>query len=126
MSGKVVHFEIPADDAERAQKFYAELFGWQLQPMPEVNYTLVSTGPTGEAGPTESGYINGGLMRRGDQDSSDHPVITIDVQDIDETLKRIEDAGGSTVSAKMDVMGMGWAAYFKDTEGNVTGLWQNA
>jgi predicted enzyme related to lactoylglutathione lyase len=101
------------------------VFGWQLQPIPEVNYTMVSTGPTGEQGPTEPGYINGGMFTRS-SDYSPHPVITIDVEDIDAALAKVEEAGGKTVSGRTDVMGMGWAAYFADPEGNVTGLWQNA
>ncbi len=127
MSGKVVHFEVPADDAERAHTFYREVFGWQLQPIPEVNYTMVSTGPSGEQGPTEAGYINGGLFARdGEGPGSPHPTIVVDVEDIDTALGRIEQAGGKTHSGKIDVMGMGWAAYFVDPEGNVIGLWQNA
>jgi uncharacterized protein len=116
MSGQVVHFEIPADDVERAKSFYAEAFGWQIQSMPEVDYNMVATGPTNEQGmPTEPGSING-----------DKPVITIAVDDIDATLKQIESLGGSTAAPKMAVMDMGFAAYFNDSEGNLLGLWQNA
>ena len=125
MSGKVVHFEIPTDDMERAQTFYKDVFGWELMPIPDAKYTLVTTGPSGEQGPTEPGHINGGLMER-DGQSSDHPVITIDVPDIDEALAKVEEAGGKTLRGRIEVMGMGWAAYFLDPEGNVTGLWQNA
>ncbi len=81
MSGRVVHFEIPFDDAERAQDFYRNAFGWTVMPMPDMNYTLVSTGPTSEqSGPTEPGYIGGGMTARGTVTS---PVITVDVDDID-------------------------------------------
>jgi predicted enzyme related to lactoylglutathione lyase len=125
MSGKVVHFEIPADDAERAQQFYGDVFGWQLQPMPEANYTMVTTGPSGDTGPTEPGYINGGMFTRSEE-ASQHPVLVVDVEDIDAALQKVEEAGGKTLSGRMDVMGMGWAAYFTDPEGNITGLWQNA
>ncbi|MFD0748151.1 VOC family protein [Phytohabitans flavus] len=65
MNGRVVHFEMPADDMERAQTFYREAFGWQLTPMPDMAYTMVVTTPTDEQGmPTESGAINGGLTAR--------------------------------------------------------------
>lgn len=124
MSGRVVHFEIPVDDVDRAQAFYQEAFGWGLQPIPEANYTLVSTGPTGEQGPTESGFVNGGMMSR--QAPTDKPVITVDVDDIDAALEKIGSLGGAKVADKIDVMGMGFAAYFTDSEGNVMGLWQNA
>ena len=61
MSGRVVHFEVPYDDADRAQSFYADVFGWNIQPMPEMQYTIVSTGPATDQGmPAEPGYIGGG------------------------------------------------------------------
>jgi len=45
MTGRVVHFEVPYDDAERARAFYGEVFGWKIQPIPEMSYDIVSTGP---------------------------------------------------------------------------------
>jgi uncharacterized protein len=125
MAGRVVHFEIPFDDGDRARAFYADAFGWNLMHMPEMSYTMVATGPTSEQGPpSEPGFINGGMMERGTPVSS--PVITVDVDDIDATLETIEKLGGSTVTAKMAVADMGFAAYFKDSECNLMGLWQNA
>jgi predicted enzyme related to lactoylglutathione lyase len=125
MSGRVVHFEIPADDLSRAQDFYRQAFGWHVHPMPDVSYTMMSTTPTNEQGmPAEPGAINGGMMQR--QDPVTTPVITIDVDDIDKALDLIGTLGGSTVMAKQQVMDMGFAAYFKDSEGNLMGLWQNA
>ena len=68
VGGKVVHFEVPFDDAERALAFYRDVFGWQITSMPEMRYNLVSTGPAGEdGGPTEPGYIGGGMLSRGPQ-----------------------------------------------------------
>jgi predicted enzyme related to lactoylglutathione lyase len=123
--GGVVHFEIPADDVERAQSFYRDVFGWQINPMPEMSYTMVTTTESGEDGrPREPGAINGGMMRREGEISA--PVITIAVDDIDATLKQISSSGGGTVQAKMPVGDMGFAAYFTDPEGNIIGLWQNA
>ncbi len=123
MSGKVVHFEIPFDDAERAQSFYREAFGWSVTMIPELHYSIVQTGPTGEGGfPTEAGYIGGGMLKR--ESPADRPVITIDVEDIDEALQKIEHLGGMAVLGRQDVGDMGWVAYFKDVEGNLMGLWQ--
>jgi predicted enzyme related to lactoylglutathione lyase len=126
MSGRVVHFEVPFEDQERATSFYNQAFGWNLAPIPEMNYVMVSTGPTGEqgAGPQETGFINGGMFRR--QDPLTGPVITVDVDDIDTSLEHIEKLGGSTVEAKTPVGEMGFSAYFKDPEGNLMGLWQSA
>ena len=125
MSGRVVHFEIPFDDAERARGFYEELFGWQIQEMPGMDYTIVSTGPSGEQGPTEPGYIGGGMLSR-QQAATSGPVLVVDVDSIDETLQRIGGMGGSTVVGRTPVGEMGFAAYFTDPEGNVVGLWETA
>jgi uncharacterized protein len=126
--GKVVHFEIPIDDLERAKSFYGSTFGWQLQTMEmgEGEYTIVMTTPVDEKTqmPTESGAINGGMTRRDDVTSA--PVITIDVDGIDDSLKQIEAAGGSVVQARTEIPGMGAFAYFRDPEGNVMGLWETA
>ena len=125
MTGRVVHFEIPFDDGDRARSFYADAFGWKVMDMPEMSYTMVSTGPTSEQGPpSEPGFINGGMFQREAPIGS--PVITVDVEDLDGTLEKIETLGGTTVVAKQPVADMGFAAYFKDPEGNLMGLWQNA
>lgn len=125
MNGRVVHFEVPYDDAERARAFYGSVFGWQIQPIPEMNYDIVSTGPVGEDGmPTEPGYVGGGMSRRGGM--LGQPTITIVVDDIDATLEQVSASGGSPLGDKIQVGEMGWAAYFTDSEGNQMGLWQNA
>jgi predicted enzyme related to lactoylglutathione lyase len=124
---KVVHFEIPADDVERAKNFYGSVFGWELQTMQMEGgeYTSVKTTPVDEQTqlPTEPGAINGGLYQRSEQAPST-PVITIDVDAIDDALKQIEDKGGSTVTPRTPIPGMGAFAYFQDPEGNVVGLWE--
>jgi predicted enzyme related to lactoylglutathione lyase len=125
MSGRVVHFEIPFDEGDRARSFYSEAFGWTITEIPDLHYSIVQTGPAGDDGfPSEAGYINGGMLRR--ESPTDRPVVTVDVDDIDATLARIEELGGKTVVGRQDVGGMGWAAYFKDVEGNLMGLWQAA
>ena len=125
MSGRVVHFEIPFDDGDRARGFYKEIFGWQTMEMPEMSYTIVTSGPSNDQGPTESGFINGGMLPR-QQAATPAPVIVIDVDSIDATLERIGAQGGSTVVGKTPVGDMGFAAYFTDPEGNVVGLWETA
>ena len=72
--------------------------------------------------PKEPGAINGGLTGRGAETPS--PVITIGVDSIDDTLKKIEAGGGSTVTPRTEIPNMGAFAYFKDSEGNVMGLWE--
>ena len=109
MTGRVVHFEIPFEDGDRARGFYADVFGWNIMNMPEMNYTMVSTGPTDEQGPpSEPGFINGGMLQRDAPVGS--PVIVVDVEDIDGSLEKIEKLGGSTVIAKQAVADMGFSA----------------
>ena len=124
MSARVVDFEVPFDDADRARSFYRDVFDWQIQPVPELNYNLVSTGPMGDQGPTEPGYIGGGMMAR--QAPVTNPVITLHVDDIDTAVAAIEKHGGAAVGEKMPVGDMGFAAYFTDSEGNLMGLFQTA
>jgi len=123
MRGQVVHFEIPADDPARAQEFYRSAFEWEVSSMPDMGYALLVGTPTDHQGrPSEPGSINGGMLRRADPVTV--PLITIAVEDIDKALETISSLGGSTVQAKAAVGDMGFAAYFKDSEGNVMGLWQ--
>ncbi len=120
---KVIHFEIPVDNLERAQKFYKQGFGWIITPVPELKYTLLSTVEVDENNmPKERGAVNGGMMQRSDEIKC--LVLTIGVENIDEAIKKLEGLGGKVVQGKMEVPNMGITAYFKDTEGNVLGLWQ--
>jgi len=114
MSGRVVHFEVPFEDGDRARAFYQKTFGWSMIPMPETSYTMVSTGPTGEQGPSEPGYIGGGMTERDEVIRG--PVITVDVDDIDATLATVEALGGKTVRPRQEVGQMGFTAYFTDPE----------
>jgi hypothetical protein len=125
MGGRVVHFEIPYDDGDRARRFYADAFGWQLQSIPQMGYTLVTSGPSGREGPAEAGFINGGMMGRADSPSPT-PILVVEVDSVDSTMKTIESLGGATVRDKQPVGDMGFAAYVRDPEGNVLGLWETA
>ena len=126
VSGKVVHFEIPADNLERAKAFYQQAFGWQINQYPGMEYHMVGTTPVDQKTqmPTEPGAINGGMTKRNSEVKS--TFITVDVADIDSSLKSIEKLGGKVVQNKQPVADMGFTAYFKDTEGNIIGLWQSA
>lgn len=124
---KVVHFEIPADDVERAKKFYS-IFDWQLQdwPMPDGSvYVGARTVEVDEKTymPKEPGAINGGIVKR-DQYATT-PQVTVNVPSIDDYLEKVKSAGGSVVKGKKEIGGMGYYAYVNDTEGNLLGLWED-
>ena len=123
---KVVHFEIPSDDKERAKKFYSSVFSWDIMEMPFQDdvYTSAITSPLDENYMhKEKGAINGAIINRDEFISG--PVITISVESIEGYTKKIEAAGGKLVVPKGEVPDMGYYAYFKDTEGNILGLWEN-
>jgi predicted enzyme related to lactoylglutathione lyase len=117
MTHTIVHFEIPADDVERARAFYKELFGWQIESPPGFSdYWLIETGPEGEA-------VGGGLMAR--QMPEQAIVNYIGVESVAEYASRIEQLGGTIIMPRSPVPGMGWFAVFQDPEGNVMALWEN-
>jgi predicted enzyme related to lactoylglutathione lyase len=122
---KVVHFEIPVDDLERAKGFYSSVFGWQLQTMPDMDdYTIAMTTDVDQQtqSPTQPGAINGALMKR--SADAPAPVLTVQVDSVDTALKQIEAEGGSTLRPRTEIPGMGAFGYFRDPEGNVVGLWE--
>jgi len=125
--GKVVHFEVPANDLARAKAFYGDVFGWNLNTMDMggMSYTSIQTTPVDEQSrvPLEAGAINGGMTMRTAETPA--PIITIEVEGIDDALKQVEAAGGATVTPRTPIPDMGAFAYFTDTEGNVMGLWES-
>jgi len=122
---KVVHFEIPFDNKERAMKFYTDSFDWQLMDIPQMNYVKArSVDVDDKQMPKEPGAINGGLFQRPKEAPS--PTIYVDVTSVDEAIKRVEAAGGKVVTPNTPIPGMGAYARVADTEGNVIGLFQGA
>jgi predicted enzyme related to lactoylglutathione lyase len=117
---RVIHFELSADEPERAVKFYEEVFGWQTKKWDgPQSYWLLMTGDKQQPG------IDGGLMRRSDNPLPSHLATnTIDVPSVDEYTEKITAHGGKVVIPKGTVPGVGYVAYCEDTEGNVFGLMQ--
>lgn len=119
---RVVHFEIHADDLDRAERFYSDAFGWEFTRWEgPQEYRLIRTGAEEEPG------IDGGMVRRRgpvDGEAVIAYVCTLDVPSLDEALERVRGLGGSLAVPKMPVPGVGWLAYAKDTEGNVFGMMQ--
>ncbi len=120
---RVVHFEIQADDPERAVRFYSETLGWQAHKWegPE-DYWLLKTGSEQEPG------IDGAILRRPAPINGDSViafVCTVASQSIDADVASVTAHGGTIVVPKMAVPGIGWLVYCKDTEGNIFGIMQN-
>jgi predicted enzyme related to lactoylglutathione lyase len=128
MKNPITHFEIPADNIERAKKFYEKIFDWKIEKYDDKGeeYYFVMTTEVGddEWTPKEPGAINGGLVKR---EMPDEPFINyVTVDSIDRTCKLIEKNGGKIVMPKTEMGEWGWWAIFKDTEGNVLGLYEEA
>lgn len=123
----VVHFEMPSVDNKRAAAFYTKAFGWDMQELgPEMGgYLLAGTTDTDENQMvTTPGTINGGFFKRQDDELNRAPHVVISVDDIEESRKAVEDAGGQIMTEKMNIPGIGLYYSFKDTEGNIVGMLQ--
>lgn len=123
---RVVHFEIQADDPQRAMKFYKDIFGWEFPKwMDEPPYWGVMTADKDSKEPG----INGGLLKRpcpapAPEQGTNAYVCTVQVENFDEIAKKIESAGGKIALPKMAIPGVAWQGYFMDTEGNTFGIHQ--
>lgn len=114
---KVIHFEIPAADTERALKFYIKVFGWKFDQYPgPMNYWLAKAGEDKETG------INGAITQKGDVVNV--TTNTISVPSYEVAIKKIIEAGGKVLSEKTVVPTIGYMSYCQDTEGNVFGIMQ--
>ena len=120
---RVIHFEIHADDPQRAVNFYQHIFDWQINKWEgQAEYWLITTGVDTEPG------INGAIVHRPQPlNGSDVTayVCTIDVPSVDDALANIISHGGTIELPKMAVPHVGWLAYAKDTEGNIFGIMQS-
>lgn len=122
---RVVHFEIQADDVDRAIKFYKDVFGWEFPEWMKGVYWGIVTAPEGSK---ELG-INGGLLKRPaktppQEHGTNAYVCTVQVDNFDKIAEKIEKAGGKVAMPKHAIQGIAWQGYFLDTEGNTFGLHQ--
>ena len=114
---RVIHFEIAAENPERAVKFYKMVFDWKIEKWGPVDYWLVTTGEDKEAG------INGAITEKTDYVTA--TTNTISVISFEDAVKKIKEAGGKQLMPKTAVQGIGYMTYCRDTEGNVFGIMQN-
>jgi predicted enzyme related to lactoylglutathione lyase len=110
----IVHVEISAQDLEAASKFYADIFGWKVLHIPEMNYVTFESG---------EGEVGGGLNPITDENPAGSVVVYIDTDDITATLDSVEESGGKSLVPKMPIPGMGWFGIFMDPTGNRIGLY---
>jgi uncharacterized protein len=117
----IVHFEVPADDVERARKFYSDLFGWKMERWPGMEsgmeYWIINT--TDNEG---SKAVGGGMMKR--QNPQQGITNFIDVTSVDEYSAKVQSLGGKIVAPKQAVPTMGYFAVCLDTENNTLGIWE--
>jgi predicted enzyme related to lactoylglutathione lyase len=124
----VVHFEMPYDNRERIARFYQEVFGWKTQMLGEDmgNYVLATTSEAGTAGRpgAAAGAINGGFYGRNPEWPAQHPSVVVAVQNIKESMTKVEKAGGKVLGDPMAIPGVGQYVSFFDTEGNRVSMLQ--
>ncbi len=112
---RVVHFDILTDDPEKLSKFYTEVFGWKFEKWDgPMEYWMIMTG--------EGPGIDGGMGLKEPQSSN---ANTIGVENLDETLAKVEAQGGIVLAPKGAIPGIGWFALFKDMDDNFFGLMQD-
>lgn len=113
----IVHFEIPADDAEKLRRFYTELFGWKIEKSPgPIPYWVIETVPADEQGTPLRLGVNGGMYKKDNPELKS--VNYISVESIDEYIEKIKALGGTIVQPKQEVPDVGWIAVALDPEGN--------
>ena len=110
----IVHVEIPAANVGGAGKFYQELFGWKIQPMPEMNYSMWEAG---------NGDEYGGFPQVSDDNPAGQVLVYIASDDIEADLMNVEKLGGKVLHQKTEIPGMGWFGVFQDPTGNTLGLY---
>lgn len=120
----VIHFEVQADDIERAKKFYEKVLGWKISQMMKkeeggMDYWGIETRKSGPG-------INGGMYKRPEKADEKYYLYdcTIAVDDIDASVQAVKENGGEITREKSEIPGVGWFVGAKDTEGNRFGLMQ--
>ncbi len=110
----IVHVEFSANDLEGAGKFFNDVFGWEVQQMPEMNYAMFNPGEG----------VGGGFNPVSETNAAGTTLAHIGTEDIEATLAVIEEHGGKTLVPKTEIPGMGWFAIFSDPTGNSIGLYE--
>lgn len=122
----VVHFEMPYENDERVMKFYATVFGWQMQKLGEDmgSYVLATTAVKDVKPDAYRGAINGGFFPKKPDWPDQYPSIVIAIDDISNMMKKIDEEGGKVLGEPMEIPGVGLYVSFNDTEGNRVSILQ--
>ena len=110
----IVHVEISAKDRVAAANFYNDVFGWEVEQMPEMNYATFKASET----------LGGGFNPVTKENPAGTVLVYIEADDIEGTLAHINQHGGQTLQPKMEIPGIGWFAVFKDPTGNTMALYK--
>lgn len=117
----VVHFEMPYENASRVSAFYSKAFGWEMRQLGQemAGYVTAATAETDENQMVKQpGAINGGFFAKNPDWPAQHPSVVIAVDDIQQAMKAVKDAGGTVLGEPMEIPGIGLYVSFTDTEGN--------
>jgi predicted enzyme related to lactoylglutathione lyase len=122
----VVHFEMPYEDEDRVTTFYANVFGWQMQKLGKEmgGYILANTGNQDVKSDAPRGVIDGGFFPTKSDWPAQYPSVVIAVENIKQTMKNIEEAGGKILGDPKEIPGVGLYVSFNDTEANRVSLLQ--
>ncbi len=113
-----VHVEFPATNSAQSAEFYSGLFGWEMHHMPEFDYYTFASGEGQGGGFNKVGSTEGGF-----EVAPGQVLVYVNTDDIDGDLAKAEQLGGSVVSPKQEIPGIGWYAVFRDPAGNQVGLY---
>jgi uncharacterized protein len=109
----IVHVEFSSRNIEESSKFYNQLFGWKITPMPEMNYALWEAADAS----------GGGFNPLGEHAKAGEVIVYVDSDDIDADVKKARSLGATILQEKMEIPQTGWFALFKDPTGNLVGLY---
>ena len=122
MGRPVVHFEVVGNDAKKLQKYYSELFDWDIEADNDMGYGLVVR----EANLNPDGIGIGGGVSQGPEGYGGHVTFYVEVPDVEAALAKAEELGGSRVFGPDKVMDMMVLGQFTDPEGHVIGVVEGA
>lgn len=114
MANPFVHIELHTKDVGKSKEFYSRLFGWKLEDIPGMDYTIVNVGEG----------TGGGMMKNPMPEDRDNWMPYILVDDVAASTKKAASLGAVVVMEKTEVQEMGWFSVIVDPTGAAFGLWQ--